>query len=83
MRSLARTFGSQSVIANTVAPGPVATDVMQRIPEDRKIRLKSATINQRFCTATEVATTVCWLASDAPPYINGEIFDMNNGSNYR
>ncbi|MBS1186215.1 MAG: family oxidoreductase [Burkholderiaceae bacterium] len=83
MRSLARSFGAQGVIANTVAPGPVETEMMKNAPEERKARLKAVTINQRFCTAEEVARTVCWLATDAPAYINGEVFDMNNGANYR
>ncbi len=83
MRSLARTFGPQGVVANTVAPGPVETEMMKSIPQERKDRLKAATITQRFCSAEEVAKTVCWLAIDAPAYINGEVIDMNNGTNYR
>jgi 3-oxoacyl-[acyl-carrier protein] reductase len=83
MRSLARTFGPRGVVANSVAPGPVETEMMKSIPQDRKDRLKAATINQRFCYAEEVAKVVCWLATDAPSYMNGEIIDINNGVNYR
>jgi 3-oxoacyl-[acyl-carrier protein] reductase len=83
MRSLARTFGPKGVVANTVAPGPVETEMMKSIPQERKDRIKAATITQRFCTAAEVAKTVCWLATDAPVYINGEVLDLNNGTNYR
>ena len=83
MRSLARTFGARGVVANTVAPGPVETEMMKSIPQDRKDRIKAATITQRFCTAEEVAKAVSWLAIDAPAYINGEVIDMNNGTNYR
>ena len=83
MRSLARTFGPRGVVANTVAPGPVETEMMKSIPQDRKDRIKAATITQRFCTAEEVAKAVSWLAIDAPAYINGEVIDMNNGTNYR
>ena len=83
MRSLARTFGLQGVVANSVAPGPVETEMMKNIPEDRKNRLKAATINQRFATAEEVAKVVCWLATDSPASLNGEVIDINNGVNYR
>lgn len=83
MRSIARTFGPRGVIANSVAPGPVETSMMNAIPQSRKDRLMAATIDQRFCTAEEVASTVTWLATDAPPCINGEIIDLNNGANYR
>jgi 3-oxoacyl-[acyl-carrier protein] reductase len=83
MRSIARSHGARGVIANSVAPGPVETDMMKSIPEARKARLKSATISQRFCSAEEVADVILWLATDAPAYINGEVIDMNNGVNYR
>lgn len=83
MRSLARTYGPRGLVANTLAPGPVETDMMRTIPQERKQRLKAATIIQRFCSAEEVADVACWLAIDAPAYINGEVIDMNNGSNYR
>lgn len=83
MRSLAKTFGPKGVVANSVAPGPVETEMMRSIPQDRKNRLKAATISQRFCSTEEVAEVICWLATDAPTYINGEVIDMNNGTNYR
>lgn len=83
MRSIARSYGSRGVVANSVAPGPVETDMMRNIPLDRKERLKAATISQRFSTAEEVAETICWLATDAPASINGEVIDINNGTNYR
>lgn len=83
MRSLARTYGARGVISNSVAPGPVETEMMKNIPQERKNRLMAATITQRFCLAEEVAKTVCWLATDAPAFINGDVIDMNNGTNYR
>lgn len=83
MRSLARTYGARGVIANSVAPGPVETEMMKNIPQDRKNRLMAATISQRFCLAEEVAKTVSWLATDAPAFINGDVIDINNGTNYR
>ena len=83
MRSLAKTFGPRGVVANSVAPGPVDTEMMKNAPEERKARLKAAAISQRFCSAVEVAQTVCWLATEAPAYINGEVIDMNNGTNFR
>jgi len=83
MRSIARSHGARGVIANAVAPGPVETDMMASIPVARQDRLKAASIAGRFATAGEVAEVVCWLATSAPVYINGEVIDMNNGSNYR
>jgi NAD(P)-dependent dehydrogenase (short-subunit alcohol dehydrogenase family) len=83
MRSIARTYGPKGVIANSVAPGPVETEMINSIPEERKTRVKSSTINQRFCIAEEVANVVCWLATESPEYMNGEVIDINNGINHR
>lgn len=83
MRSLARTFGSRGVTFNTVAPGPIETDMQKDNDEERKARLRSLTFLSRFGEAEEVARMVTWLATDAPPYLNGEVIDLNNGANFR
>lgn len=83
MRTLAKTFGGKNVVVNSIAPGPVDTDMMKNIPMDRQTRLKAATIEQRFCTTEEIAEVALWLATRAPSFINGEVIDMNNGTNYR
>jgi len=83
MRSLARTYGPRGVTFNTIAPGPVETDMQKDNQEARKARLRSLTFLDRFGEAEEVARIVTWLATDAPLYLNGEILDLNNGANFR
>lgn len=82
-RGIGLAIGAKGVVANSVAPGPVETEMMRNVPQDRKDRLKAATTSQRFSTAEDVAETICWLATDAPASINGEVIDINNGTNYR
>lgn len=83
MRSLAKSHGPRGVVTSTVAPGPVATDMIKSIPPDRQASLMAATIAGRFCTPEEVAEVACWLATDAPAFMNGEVVDVNNGMNCR
>lgn len=83
MRSIARIYGPQGVIANAIAPGPVETDMMQKIPLERQTRLKAATINQQFCSVKDIAETALWMATRSPASMNGEVIDLNNGVNYR
>lgn len=83
MRSLARSHGPRGVVTSTVAPGPVETDMIKSIPPERQVRLMAATIAGRFCAPEEVAEVACWLATDAPAFMNGEVFDVNNGMNCR
>ncbi len=83
MRSLARSHAQHNIQTFSVAPGPVETQMMQKIPVERQQRLKEATLNQQFCQAQEIADTVFWLANAAPNCLSGEVFDLNNGVNYR
>jgi 3-oxoacyl-[acyl-carrier protein] reductase len=83
MRSLARSHGPRGVVTSTVAPGPVETDMITSIPPERQARLMAATIAGRFCAPEEVAEVVCWLATDAPVFMNGDVIDVNNGMNCR
>lgn len=83
MRSLARSHAQYNIQTFSIAPGPVETQMMQKIPVERQKRLKEATLNQQFCQAQEIADTAFWLAHAAPTCLSGEVFDLNNGVNYR
>ena len=83
MRSLARSHGPRGVVTSTVAPGPVETEMIKSIPPERQTRLMAATIAGRFGAPEEVAEVACWLATDAPVFMNGEVIDVNNGMNCR
>lgn len=79
-KSFAKLFGSKGIVINAVAPGPVETDMMKVIPEDRKNGIKNSVYLNRFAKAEEVAATIVWLATDSPEYINGTCIDINNGA---
>jgi 3,4-dihydroxy-2-butanone 4-phosphate synthase len=70
-------------MARMIRDGPVETQMMQKIPIERQKRLKEATLNQQFCQAQEIADMAFWLADAAPNCLSGEVFDLNNGVNYR
>lgn len=65
---------------NSVAPGPVETEMMRVIPEQRKKDIKGSVYLDRFAKAEEVAKTIYWLATDSPEYINGTCIDINDGA---
>ncbi|MBK1809826.1 SDR family oxidoreductase [Clostridium sp. YIM B02505] len=79
-KSFAKLLGSKGIIINAVAPGPVETDMMTQIPEQRKKDIKSSVYLDRFAKPEEVAKTIYWLATDSPEYINGTCIDINNGA---
>jgi len=79
-KSFAKILGPKGVVINAVAPGPVETDMLKVIPEDRKKAIKSMVITNRFAKPEEVAQTIFWLATGSPEYINGTCIDINNGA---
>ncbi|OOM15820.1 SDR family NAD(P)-dependent oxidoreductase [Clostridium saccharobutylicum] len=79
-KSFAKLLGSKGIIINSVAPGPVETEMMNVIPEQRKKDIKSSVYLDRFAKPEEVAKTIYWLATDSPEYINGTCIDINNGA---
>lgn len=78
-RSIARELGSRSITANVVAPGPVATDMLAALPEDRVASLTSAVPLGRLASPEEVAGTIAFLASPDAAYITGAIIPVDGG----
>jgi len=79
-KSFAKILGPQGIIVNAVAPGPVETDMLDVIPQERKDALKKMVYTNRFAKAEEVAKAIVWLATESPEYINGTCIDINNGA---
>jgi 3-oxoacyl-[acyl-carrier protein] reductase len=78
-RSLAREFASRSITVNVVAPGPIDTDMIAALSEDRRAAIADVVPLARFGTTDEVAATVAFLASDAAAYITGAVIPVDGG----
>jgi len=78
-RSMAREFGSRHVTVNVVAPGPIATDMIDALPEDRRKTIAALVPLGRFGTPDEVASTICFLASDEAAFITGAVIPVDGG----
>lgn len=79
-KSFAKQLGNHGVVVNAIAPGPVETDMLATIPEERKEGIKKTVYSGRFAKPEEIAETIYWLATDCPEYINGITVDINNGA---
>jgi 3-oxoacyl-[acyl-carrier protein] reductase len=78
-RALAREIGSRNITVNAVAPGFIATDMTDVLPEEQKDRLLSSIPVGRLGQPEEVAAAVGFLASAEASYITGVTLHVNGG----
>jgi len=78
-KSLAREVGVRGVTVNTIAPGFIATDMTDSLPEEQRESLASQIPMGRLGTANEVADAVLFLAGDGSSYITGQTLHVNGG----
>jgi beta-ketoacyl ACP reductase len=78
-RSISRELGSRNITANVVAPGFVATDMTDALPEERKKEILAQVPLNRYATTDEVAAAVTFLASDAAGYVTGAVLPVDGG----
>src|SRR5246127_5611562 len=70
---------SIGLTVNTVAPGFIATEMLQAMPEKAQERVKSQIPVGRFGRPDDVARVVHFLASDYSSFITGAVYDVNGG----
>lgn len=79
-KSLAKEFGPKGVSTNIVSPGPIAGDhsdaEMASHIESQKSRIPLG----RLGRSEEIAATVAMLASDDGAFINGQLIQVNGGT---
>lgn len=77
-KSLARELAPGTRV-NIVAPGIIATPMTEQLLHEKGQRLKEDTPMQRFGTAEEVASVICFLCSDLASFMTGETLHVNGG----
>lgn len=77
----AKEFAShgENVRVNAIAPGPVITDIMNKVPEKELDNLKNKIILNRFGTVDEIANSILFLASDMSSFITSAIIRVDGG----
>ena len=78
-RALARELGSRGITVNCVAPGFIATDMTDALPEAQRTALLGQIPLGRLGTPEEIAEAVAFLASPAASYITGTELHVNGG----
>lgn len=78
-KSAARELASRGINVNAVAPGFIATDMTDALPEAvREEAVKGIPLG-RFGTVDDIANMVLFLASSQSDYITGQVFNVDGG----
>ncbi len=75
----ARELGRKGVRVNAVAPGFIATDMIQKMPERVREEMKAKVPLGRLGQPEDIANTLVWLASAEAAYVNGAVISVDGG----
>lgn len=78
-KSVAKEFASRGITVNAVAPGMIATDMTDAIPENMHEAMLQQIPVKRIGTPEDIAAGVLFLASDDASYITGQILTIDGG----
>ncbi len=78
-QTLAKELGGYGIRVNAVAPGFIATEMIDAIPEEKRSAYLEKIPLKRFGTADEVANMVSALVSDQFAYVTGQVFVLDGG----
>jgi 3-oxoacyl-[acyl-carrier protein] reductase len=78
-KAVAREVASRGITVNVVAPGLVETDMTRAIAEKAQGDWAAQIPLGRIGTPQDVASAVCFLASDEASYITGHVLAVNGG----
>lgn len=79
-RTWASELGGDGTTVNAVAPGPVPSDMLDKIPKEIVDMQKAATpIEQRLGTTEEIASIVGWLAGPDASWVSGQVIGASGG----
>ncbi|MFW6061972.1 MAG: 3-oxoacyl-[acyl-carrier-protein] reductase [Planctomycetota bacterium] len=78
-KTTAKELAGKSVRCNAVAPGFIATEMTEALPQQAKDMALAQIPMKRMGQASEVAKAVAFLASDAAEYITGQCLSVDGG----
>jgi 3-oxoacyl-[acyl-carrier protein] reductase len=78
-RVWARELARKGITVNAVAPGFIATEMTQGVPEKVLEMMREKTPLRRLGTPRDVANAYLFLASDEAAYVNGAVLSVDGG----
>jgi 3-oxoacyl-[acyl-carrier protein] reductase len=78
-KAVALEVASRGITVNVVAPGLIETDMTRAMTDGAREEWASRIPLRRLGTPDDVASAVCYLASDEASYITGQVLAVNGG----
>jgi 2-dehydro-3-deoxy-L-rhamnonate dehydrogenase (NAD+) len=78
-KSLGKELAQSGVLVNCVTPAAAKTAIFDQMTESHINYMLSKIPMNRFVTVDEVASLVCWLASEDCSFTTGGVFDISGG----
>jgi 3-oxoacyl-[acyl-carrier protein] reductase len=78
-KAVALEVASRNITVNVVAPGIIETDMTRTLAEQARGEWAARIPLGRLGTPDDVASGVCFLASDEASYITGQVLSINGG----
>lgn len=78
-QTMAKELAPYGIRVNAVAPGFIATEMIDALPEDKRAQYLTEVPLGRFGTVEDVASVVSMLASDGASYMTGQTLVLDGG----
>ena len=78
-KSIAKELGPRNITVNAIAPGYIQTKMTDTLDETLKDDLMKSIPLQRLGKPEEIASLVCFLASEEAAYITGQTLNVDGG----
>jgi 3-oxoacyl-[acyl-carrier protein] reductase len=78
-KSTAKELGLRNITVNAIAPGYIATKMTQNLNDEIKNKMQSSIPLGKFGLPDDIASLVCFLASDDASYITGQTINVDGG----
>ena len=78
-KSVAKEMGARNIRVNAVAPGFIATEMTDALPQEVKDEYAKRISLRRLGKGEDIANVVLFLASDLAGYVNGEVITVDGG----
>lgn len=78
-RTAARELARKNVRVNAISPGPIDTEMLQRVPDEMREKLLSGVPMGRAGTVEELSELILFLASERSTFLTGQVINCDGG----